>query len=134
MLIIISSVRMNMQAYNDNMIQVISFSLLYHQLVWTCRLTMIIWYKSFLFHSFIRWVQAECKKLGDTDNPEVSDFLKKAVRCLKERPVLFKYCAEEVIMYLLHREVTTNSNDIWWCAIFIYRWPTWDTMPYSGGL
>jgi conserved oligomeric Golgi complex subunit 6 len=60
----------------------------------------------------IRWVQAECKKLGDTDNPEVSDLLKKAVRCLKERPVLFKYCAEEVIMYLLHRKVTTYSNDI----------------------
>uniref|UniRef100_A0A453INC2 Conserved Oligomeric Golgi complex subunit 6 C-terminal domain-containing protein n=1 Tax=Aegilops tauschii subsp. strangulata TaxID=200361 RepID=A0A453INC2_AEGTS len=42
------------------------------------------------------WVQVECKKLGDTDNPEVSELLKKAVRCLKERPVLFKYCAEEV--------------------------------------
>lgn len=44
----------------------------------------------------IRWVQVECKKLGDTDNPEVSELLKNAVRCLKERPVLFKYCAEEV--------------------------------------
>ncbi|KAK7820004.1 conserved oligomeric golgi complex subunit 6 [Quercus suber] len=37
-----------------------------------------------------------CRKLGDTDNPEVSELLKTAVRCLKERPVLFKYCAEEV--------------------------------------
>lgn len=46
--------------------------------------------------SYFRWVQAECKKLGDTDNPEVGELLKKAVRCLKERPVLFKYCAEEV--------------------------------------
>lgn len=46
--------------------------------------------------SYIRWVQAECKKLGDTDNPEVGELLKKAIRCLKERPVLFKYCAEEV--------------------------------------
>lgn len=45
---------------------------------------------------YIRWVQAECKKLGDTDNPEVGELLKKAIRCLKERPVLFKYCAEEV--------------------------------------
>lgn len=44
-----------------------------------------------------RWVQAECRRLGDTDNPEVSELLKIAVRCLKERPVLFKYCAEEVI-------------------------------------
>lgn len=43
-----------------------------------------------------RWVQAECKKLGDNDNPEVSNLLKMAVCCLKERPVLFKYCAEEV--------------------------------------
>lgn len=43
-----------------------------------------------------RWVQTECKRLGDTDNPEVSELLKMAVRCLKERPVLFKYCAEEV--------------------------------------
>lgn len=45
----------------------------------------------------LRWVQGECKKLGDSDNPEVDDLLKTAVRCLKERPVLFKYCAEEVL-------------------------------------
>jgi hypothetical protein len=49
-----------------------------------------------LIFLFIRWVQVVCKKLGDTDNPEVSELLRKAVRCLKERPVLFKYCAEEV--------------------------------------
>ena len=47
-----------------------------------------------------RWVQAECRKLGDTDNPEVSELLKTAVCCLKERPVLFKYCAEEVIPFM----------------------------------
>lgn len=34
--------------------------------------------------------------MGDNDNPEVSDLLKTAICCLKERPVLFKYCAEEV--------------------------------------
>ncbi|KAH1224201.1 WAT1-related protein [Glycine max] len=39
---------------------------------------------------------AECRKLGDTDNPEVSELLKTAVRYLRERSVLFKYCAEEV--------------------------------------
>jgi hypothetical protein len=44
-----------------------------------------------------RWVQAECRKLGDTDNPEVGELLKTAVRYLRERSVLFKYCAEEVI-------------------------------------
>ncbi|KAG5524496.1 hypothetical protein RHGRI_031231 [Rhododendron griersonianum] len=45
------------------------------------------------------WVSkssVECRRLGDTDNPEVNELLKMAVRCLKERPVLFKYCAEEV--------------------------------------
>ncbi|KAL9249065.1 Conserved oligomeric Golgi complex subunit 6-like protein, partial [Drosera capensis] len=41
-----------------------------------------------------RWVQTESRKLGDTDNPDVNELLKTAVRCLKERPVLFKYCAE----------------------------------------
>lgn len=50
-----------------------------------------------------RWVQTECRKLGDTDNPEVGELLKTAVRCLKERPVLFKYCAEEVMLYGLHK-------------------------------
>lgn len=53
-----------------------------------------------LSHS--RWVQAECRRLGDSDNPEVSELLKTAVRCLKERPVLFKYCAEEVT-FLINR-------------------------------
>lgn len=43
-----------------------------------------------------RWVQTECRRLGDVDNPEVGELLRTAVRCLKERPVLFKYCAEEV--------------------------------------
>lgn len=46
-----------------------------------------------------RWVQAECRRLGDVDNPEVGELLKTAVRCLKARPVLFKYCAEEVTLY-----------------------------------
>lgn len=43
-----------------------------------------------------RWVQAECRSLGDNDTPEVSDLLKAAAQSLKDRPVLFKYCAEEV--------------------------------------
>lgn len=47
---------------------------------------------------FCRWVQAECRRLGDGDNPDINDLLKTAVRCLKERPVLFKYCAEEVLI------------------------------------
>lgn len=51
---------------------------------------------------FFRWVQAECRRLGDTDNPEVSELLRTAVRCLNERPVLFKYCAEEVVLSIYH--------------------------------
>eukprot|EP00850_Spirogloea_muscicola_P013636 SM000093S24447 [mRNA] locus=s93:387657:397202:+ [translate_table: standard] len=42
------------------------------------------------------WVQAECRNLGNSDTPDVSDLLKTAAGSLKERPVLFKYCAEEV--------------------------------------
>lgn len=41
-------------------------------------------------------MQAECRSLGDNDTPEVSDLLKAAAQSLKDRPVLFKYCAEEV--------------------------------------
>lgn len=46
---------------------------------------------------YFRWVQTECRRLGDIDNPEVAELLRTAVRCLKERPVLLKYCAEEVV-------------------------------------
>ncbi|CAK9136958.1 unnamed protein product [Ilex paraguariensis] len=53
-------------------------------------------YQEGAYERLCRWVQTECRRLGDTDNPEVSELLKTAVRCLKERPVLFKYCAEEV--------------------------------------
>jgi hypothetical protein len=71
----------------------------------------------------IRWVQVECKKLGDTDNPEVSELLRKAVRCLKERPVLFKYCAEEVyyIFYIVKLPVIQMVSDS--CVIHIHRLP-----------
>lgn len=48
------------------------------------------------YERLCRWVQAECRSLGDNDTPEVSDLLKTAARSLKEGPVLFKYCAEEV--------------------------------------
>ncbi|CAH8382247.1 unnamed protein product [Eruca vesicaria subsp. sativa] len=53
-------------------------------------------YQEGAYERLCRWVQAECRKLGDTDNPEVGDLLRTAVRCLKEKPALFKYCAEEV--------------------------------------
>ncbi|KAK3029737.1 hypothetical protein RJ639_038014 [Escallonia herrerae] len=57
---------------------------------------MMAVYQEGAYERLCRWVQTECRRLGDTDNPEVSELLKTAVRCLKERPVLFKYCAEEV--------------------------------------
>eukprot|EP00897_Mesotaenium_endlicherianum_P007060 jgi/Mesen1/6382/ME000329S05549 len=53
-------------------------------------------YQEGAYERLCRWVQAECRSLGDSDNPEVSDLLKTASRSLRERPVLFKYCAEEV--------------------------------------
>lgn len=43
-----------------------------------------------------RWVQAECRRLGEADAPEVDPVLQRAAAALRERPVLFKYCAEEV--------------------------------------
>eukprot|EP00240_Pyramimonas_obovata_P002280 CAMPEP_0118954442 /NCGR_PEP_ID=MMETSP1169-20130426/58229_1 /TAXON_ID=36882 /ORGANISM="Pyramimonas obovata, Strain CCMP722" /LENGTH=457 /DNA_ID=CAMNT_0006902069 /DNA_START=45 /DNA_END=1415 /DNA_ORIENTATION=- len=48
------------------------------------------------YERLCRWVQAECRTLGDSDTPEVSPFLQKAAGTLRGRPVLFKYCAEEV--------------------------------------
>ncbi|KAJ0098945.1 hypothetical protein Patl1_22240 [Pistacia atlantica] len=57
---------------------------------------MMAVYQEGAYERLCRWVQAECRKLGDTENPEVGELLKTAVCCLKERPVLFKYCAEEV--------------------------------------
>ncbi|XP_058777626.1 conserved oligomeric Golgi complex subunit 6-like [Vicia villosa] len=57
---------------------------------------MMAVYQEGAYERLCRWVQAECRKPGDTDNPEVGDLLKTAVRYLRERSVLFKYCAEEM--------------------------------------
>ncbi len=46
--------------------------------------------------SACRWVQGQCRGLGDMDAPEVGPLLQQAARALRERQVLFKYCAEEV--------------------------------------
>ena len=45
-----------------------------------------------------RWVQGECRGLSDADSPdlEVNPLLRRAADALRERPVLFGYCAEEV--------------------------------------
>ncbi|KAJ9152381.1 hypothetical protein P3X46_025952 [Hevea brasiliensis] len=68
----------------------------HHQRAGLELMDMMAVYQEGAYERLCRWVQAECRKLGDTDNAEVSELLKTAVRCLKERPVLFKYCAEEV--------------------------------------
>lgn len=38
----------------------------------------------------------QCRNLGEYDAPEVDPTLTAAVAALRQRPVLFKYCAEEV--------------------------------------
>lgn len=68
----------------------------HHQRAGLELMDMMSVYQEGAYERLCRWVQAECKKLGDNDNPEVSDLLKTAICCLKERPVLFKYCAEEI--------------------------------------
>lgn len=68
----------------------------HHQRAGLELMDMMAMYQEGAYERLCRWVQGECRRLGDTDNPEVSDLLRTAVRCLKERPVLFKYCAEEV--------------------------------------
>ncbi|KAL3613790.1 Golgi transport complex subunit 6 [Castilleja foliolosa] len=57
---------------------------------------MMAVYQEGAYERLCRWVQAECRRLGDFDNPEVSELLRTAIGCLKARPVLFKYCAEEL--------------------------------------
>ncbi|XP_028776746.1 conserved oligomeric Golgi complex subunit 6 [Neltuma alba] len=68
----------------------------HHQRAGLELMDMMAVYQEGAYERLCRWVQAECRKLGDTDNPEISELLKTAVYCLRERPVLFKYCAEEV--------------------------------------
>ncbi|KAL8150974.1 hypothetical protein V2J09_020782 [Rumex salicifolius] len=68
----------------------------HHQRAGLELMDMMAVYQEGAYERLCRWVQAECRRLGDTDNPEVDELLKMAVGYLKERPVLFKYCAEEV--------------------------------------
>ncbi|MCD7451000.1 Golgi transport complex subunit 6 [Datura stramonium] len=68
----------------------------HHQRAGLELMDMMAMYQEGAYERLCRWVQTECRRLGDIDNPEVGELLRTAVRCLKERPVLFKYCAEEV--------------------------------------
>ncbi|XP_024518707.1 conserved oligomeric Golgi complex subunit 6 [Selaginella moellendorffii] len=68
----------------------------HHQRAGLELMDMMAVYQEGAFERLCRWVQAECRNLSDNDHPEVSELLKTASRFLNERPVLFKYCAEEV--------------------------------------
>lgn len=68
----------------------------HHQRAGLELMDMMAVYQEGAYERLCRWVQTESRILGDNDTPEVSELLKTAARCLKERPVLFKYCAEEV--------------------------------------
>jgi len=57
------------------------------------------------YERLYRWAQAQCRSLGGTTSAsddlmagdiEVDDLLAEALRALKERPVLYRYCVEEV--------------------------------------
>ncbi|GFR52692.1 hypothetical protein Agub_g15319 [Astrephomene gubernaculifera] len=48
------------------------------------------------YERLCRWVQVQCRSIGEYDAPEVEPALQAAVAALRQRPVLFKYCAEEV--------------------------------------
>ncbi|KAJ3155200.1 Golgi transport complex subunit 6 [Geranomyces variabilis] len=47
------------------------------------------------FDKLFRWAQSECRSLN-SDAPEVTASLRNAMRALKERPVLFQTCIDEV--------------------------------------
>ncbi|KAI8913977.1 oligomeric Golgi complex subunit 6 [Powellomyces hirtus] len=47
------------------------------------------------FDKLFRWAQSECRSLNN-DAPEVTASLRHAMRALKERPVLFQTCIDEV--------------------------------------
>ena len=48
------------------------------------------------YERLCRWVQKECRELGEGDAPEVPEELRRAAGVLRRRAVLFRYCAEEV--------------------------------------
>lgn len=48
------------------------------------------------YERLCRWVQEQCRALGDSDGSDVHPLLQTATRFLRERPILFRYCAEEV--------------------------------------
>ncbi|KAJ3188281.1 Golgi transport complex subunit 6 [Gaertneriomyces sp. JEL0708] len=52
-------------------------------------------YQETAYDKLFRWTQLECRSLGQ-EAPEIAPTLREALRALKERPVLFQACIEEV--------------------------------------
>ena len=57
-----------------------------------------------------RWVQNECRGLGEADAPEVDPVLQRATAALRARPVLLCYCAEEVPCPHNHRPHPASAD------------------------
>ncbi|GAX74715.1 hypothetical protein CEUSTIGMA_g2163.t1 [Chlamydomonas eustigma] len=68
----------------------------HHQRAGLELMDMMATYQETVYERLCRWVQGECRSIGEYDAPEVGNTLQAAVCSLRERPVLFKYCAEEV--------------------------------------
>ncbi len=52
-------------------------------------------YQEGAYERLCRWVQAQCRTLGEADVPEVSPPLARATAALRARPLLHRYAAEE---------------------------------------
>ena len=52
-------------------------------------------YQEGAYERLCRWVQAQCRALGDSDVPEVTPQLARATAVLRARPLLHRYAAEE---------------------------------------
>ena len=52
-------------------------------------------YQEGAYERLCRWVQAQCRALGEADVPEVSPPLARAAAALRARPLLHRYAAEE---------------------------------------
>jgi hypothetical protein len=50
------------------------------------------------FKHVCSWIQAECQAIESPENPEIGDMMPKAMKCLRTRPPLYSYCAEEIAM------------------------------------
>ena len=50
------------------------------------------------FRHLCSWIQSQCQAIESPDNPEIGDMMPKAMKCLRSRPPLYSYCAEEIAM------------------------------------